>query len=61
MKGTNKTPELKPGEVADAPQQANATELSLEDLSKASAGACVSGAHFKTVSLAMRKAGGDPK
>ena len=61
MKDLNKTPESKSRDAADVSHQVNTTQLSLDDLSKVSGGqACVSGAHYKTVTLSMRKAGGDP-
>jgi len=60
MTGTNKTPELESREVADASRKANTTELSPEDLSKVSGGqGCAAGVHYSSVTISMRKAGGD--
>jgi len=59
MKDSNKTPKLESRDVAAASPGANTTELSLEDLSKVSAGQTCVGTSYKTVGLGMRKSGGD--
>lgn len=57
----NKTPELGTRQAADPSHEPNTTELSLEDLSKASGGFqnCCTGAHYSSVIISLRKAGGD--
>lgn len=59
MNRSNKTDELVQRQSAHVSGDKSPTELSTEELSKASGGTgCATGTHFKAVSLGMRKSGG---
>jgi hypothetical protein len=59
MKAPIQKRELTPSELTDVSRPPTTTdpELSLEELSNVS-GSCCAGAHYKTVTIAMRKSGG---
>jgi hypothetical protein len=49
---------LPPGQTKDALQDTTTNELGLDELAKATGGACAASSHFQQVGLGMRKSGG---